>query len=157
ELGPGLLGQVFDGIQRPLARLAAEEGDFLGRGRRVPALDRDRLWDFSPRTSAGSEIAAGAVLGVVRETAAIEHRILVPLGVAGRVLEIAAAGPRRVADTVARIETPSGAVPLSLFQTGRVRQRRPVRERLPLSVPLVTGQRVLDTFFPLPRGGAAGM
>lgn len=157
ELGPGLLGGVFDGVQRPLERLAAEEGDFLGRGRRVPALDRDRLWDFMPRARAGDEIAGGAVFGVVRETSAIEHRLLVPPGVSGTVREISPAGPRRVGDTALRIRTPSGEVPLCLFQTWRVRQARPVRERLPLSVPLVTGQRVLDTFFPLARGGAAGM
>ena len=157
ELGPGLLGGVFDGIQRPLERLAAQDGDFLGRGRRMPALDRDRLWDFSPSVRAGEPIAPGAVLGLVRETPSIEHRVLVPPDVSGRVREVSAAGPRRVADTVARIETARGEIGLNLFHTWRVRRPRPARERLPLSVPLVTGQRVLDTFFPLPRGGAAGM
>ncbi len=157
ELGPGLLGAVFDGIQRPLDWLAREEGDFLGRGRSAPALDRDRLWDFSPRLSAGASVAGGAILATVRESAAIEHRVLVPPGIEGRLIEVAPPGPRRVADVAARVETAQGEISLPLFQRWRVRQPRPVAQRLPLSVPLVTGQRVLDTFFPLPRGGVAGM
>ena len=152
-----MLNTVFDGIQRPLERLAAAEGNFLGRGARAPALDRERIWSFTPRVSSGDEVAGGQVLGVVPETRAIEHRVLVPVGVSGRVVEIAAAGPRRVADVVARIETGRAVVPVTMFQTWRVRAPRPFRERLPLNVPLITGQRVLDTFFPLPRGGAAGM
>jgi V/A-type H+/Na+-transporting ATPase subunit A len=157
ELGPGLLAQVFDGIQRPLERLAAAEGDFLGRGRRAQALDRERIWEFAPQVSAGERVSGGMVLGRVAETRAIEHRVLIPPGVEGRLLEIASAGPRRVADSVAQVETSEGVVALPLFQTWRVRVARPFRERLHLAVPLITGQRVLDTFFPLPRGGAAGM
>ena len=157
ELGPGLLGQVFDGIQRPLERLAETEGDYLGRGRRTAALDRDRIWDFEPRVAVGDAIHPGQCLGAVRETSAIEHRILAPPDLSGRLLEIGAGGGKRVEDTIARIETTGGPVSLCLFQKWRVRAPRPVRERLSLSVPLVTGQRVLDTFFPLGRGGAAGM
>ncbi len=157
ELGPGLLSTVFDGIQRPLERLAAAEGNFLGRGARASALDRERIWSFTPRVTLGDEVAGGQVLGVVPETRAIEHRVLAPPGVAGHVVDVAAAGPLRVSDVVARIETEQGVVPVTLFQVWRVRAPRPFRERLPLNVPLVTGQRVLDTFFPLPRGGAAGM
>ncbi|MGE5277731.1 MAG: V-type ATP synthase subunit A [Acidobacteriota bacterium] len=157
ELGPGLLGEVFDGIARPLERLAAAEGDFLGRGRRAFTLDRERLWEFAPSVRAGDLVRGGAVLGVVSETASIEHRVLVPPSLEGKILEIRPAGPTRVADAVARLETGSGTVALPLFHRWRVRSPRPFRERLPLSVPLVTGQRVFDTFFPLPRGGAAGM
>jgi len=157
ELGPGLLGRVFDGIQRPLEWLAGEEGDFLGRGRSAPALDRDRLWAFAPSIEAGRDVGGGAVLGTVAETRAIEHRVLVPPEMRGRLVEIAPAGPRRVADVVARIETARGVVPVRLFQRWRVRAARPAAERRQFSAPLVTGQRVLDTFFPLPRGGAAGM
>jgi len=157
ELGPGLLGQVLDGIARPLERLAVAEGDFLGRGRRADTLDRERIWEFSPSVRAGDSIRGGAVLGEVPETPSIRHRVLVPPNVEGRLIEVAAAGPRRVADPVARVETPAGPVALTLFHRWRVRTPRPSAERLPPSVPLVTGQRVFDTFFPLPRGGAAGM
>jgi len=158
ELGPGLLGGVFDGVQRPLERLAQTQGDFLGRGQRAEALDRDRVWDFTPRVESGDEVAPGVVLGVVPETRALEHRILVPPGVAGRLQDIAPHGPRRVADVVAHVLTPQGAtVALSLVQRWRVRAPRPCAERLPAAMPMITGQRVLDTFFPLARGGAAGM
>ena len=157
ELGPGLLGSVFDGIERPLSWLAREEGDFLGRGSRPAALDRDRLWEFVPRASAGDEVAGGQVLGTVRETPAIEHSILVPPGVSGRVVEIAVAGPRRVDEIVARVASAAGETALPLFHTWSVRVPRPVAERLAFAAPLVTGQRVLDTFFPLARGGVAGM
>jgi V/A-type H+-transporting ATPase subunit A len=158
ELGPGLLGSVFDGIQRPLEALARGEGDFLGRGRRAPALDRDRLWSWTPRVHAGDLVADGAIVGVVPESAALEHRVLVPPGLGGRVVEIAAAGPRRVADVIARLEVaPDRLVEMTLMQRWRVRAPRPFRERLPPSTPMITAQRVLDTFFPLARGSAAGM
>jgi V/A-type H+-transporting ATPase subunit A len=157
ELGPGLIGSVFDGLARPLEALAAADGDFIKRGRSLPALDRDRVWAFEPRIAAGATVTAGTILGAVPETRAIEHRILVPAGISGRLVEIAAAGPRRVADPVARVETATGTVDLPLFQRWTVRASRPFAERLPLSIPLLTGQRVLDTFFPLPRGATAGM
>ena len=157
ELGPGLLGQVFDGIQRPLEWLAREEGDFLRRGSSAPALDRDRLWTFVPSCECGQDVSSGALLGTVAETSAIEHRVLVPPELRGRLVEIAPPGPRRVADPIARIETARGVSAVPLFHRWRVRTPRPVAERRPFSAPLVTGQRVLDTFFPLPRGGAAGM
>jgi V/A-type H+-transporting ATPase subunit A len=158
ELGPGLLGSVFDGIQRPLERLAAEDGDWLGRGRTAPALDRTRLWPFEPRIGVGDLVTGGGLVGVVRETPAIEHRILAPPFVGGRAVAVAAAGPVTVESAIATIETPDGGRrALTPLQTWRVRRPRPFHARLPLALPLVTGQRVLDTFFPLPRGGAAGM
>ena len=157
ELGPGLLGNVFDGIQRPLEALARSEGDLLGRGVRAPALDRDRLWPFEPRAAAGDDLASGALLGVVAETPALEHRVLVPPGVAGRVRAVAAAGPLRVTDPVAVLETAAGERTVTLLQRWRTRLPRPVRERLPPGPPMITGQRVLDTFFPLPLGSGAGM
>ncbi len=157
ELGPGLLGAVFDGLARPLEALASADGDFVKRGRSLPALDRDRAWDFEPRAAVGATVSPGSLLGVVPETRAIEHRVLVPPGIAGRVVEVAPSGPRRVSDSIAKVETETGVVALPLFQRWRVRSPRPFAERLPLSIPLLTGQRVLDTFFPLPRGGTAGM
>jgi V/A-type H+-transporting ATPase subunit A len=168
ELGPGLLGGVFDGIQRLLPRLAQLQGVFLGRGQQAAALDRDRLWEFVPAVAAGDVVEGGSVLGTVRETPAVLHRVLVPPALAGRVADIAPAGPRRVADVIASLELSrrSGSAEadaeglradVRLFQTWRVRRPRPFRERLPPALPMLTGQRVLDTFFPLPRGGACGM
>jgi V/A-type H+-transporting ATPase subunit A len=158
ELGPGLLGRVFDGIQRPLAALAELEGDFMSRGATAPALDREHLWEFAPAVGRGALVTGGAVLGSVQETPALLHRILVPPHVAGELIDVAPPGARRVGDIVARVRTKDGAeVALPLFHRWRVRAPRPFAERLRSNEPLVTGQRVLDTFFPLPRGGAAGM
>jgi V/A-type H+-transporting ATPase subunit A len=157
ELGPGLLGGVFDGIQRPLERLAEAEGDFLSRGLTAPALDRERAWPWEPRAREGDEVRPGDVLGVVAETPVFEHRVLVPPGVQGRVVHVAPPGPLRVEQPVARLEAAGGEVAVPLVHSWPVRQPRPFRERLPLALPMITGQRVLDTFFPLPKGGAAGM
>ncbi len=154
ELGPGLLGGVFDGVQRPLRRLGEAEGDFIGRGTRLSALDRETLWDFTPAVKPGTEVWEGDRFGVVRETAALAHPILVPIGTHGLVQWIAPAGPRRVTDAIARMED---GRELTMMQTWRVRVRRPVREQLVPDAPLITGQRVLDTFFPLARGGTAAM
>ena len=158
ELGPGLLGAVFDGVQRPLQTLAALEGDFMGRGQHAPALDRDRLWEFTPLIKEGDLLTAGAVFGVIQETRALEHRLLVPPAVGGRVVAVSAAGPRRVADVVLTVRGDDQVDrELQLFHRWRVRRPRPVAERLPATMPLLTGQRVLDTFFPLARGAACGM
>lgn len=157
ELGPGLLGGVFDGLQRPLAALAAAEGDFIARGRRLPALDRDKLWDFQPEIAAGIEVHAGTILGRVTETPAFAHPILVPPGIAGRVLSIAAAGPRRVTDVIAEIDDGKQVNIVTMLQRWRARVPRPTARRLAPDSPLITGQRVLDTFFPLARGGTAAM
>jgi V/A-type H+-transporting ATPase subunit A len=154
ELGPGLLGGVFDGVQRPLRMLAEQEGDFIGRGSRLPALDRETLWDFKPAIEAGSDVEPGRVLGTVMETPALPHPIIVPEGVSGNVKWIAAAGPRRITDVIARLDD---GRELTMLQKWRARVRRPVRERLVPDAPLITGQRVLDTFFPLARGGTAAM
>ena len=154
ELGPGLLGGVFDGVQRPLRRLAESEGDFIGRGSRMPALDREKLWDFTPLLEAGCRLQAGDILGRVMETPALAHPIALPPGVTGKLQWISEAGPRRVTDAIARLDD---GRELSMLQTWRVRVRRPVRERLIPDAPLITGQRVLDTFFPLARGGTAAM
>ncbi len=159
ELGPGLLGSVFDGIQRPLAWLALHEGDFLGRGQQVASLDVDRLWEFQPSLDVGALVSGGETLGVVQETPALEHRVLVPPDCHGRVVDVASRGPYRVSDVVAHVATRSAQSPraLRLAHHWRVRQPRPSRQRLRSTVPLLTGQRVLDTFFPLAQGSAAGM
>jgi V/A-type H+-transporting ATPase subunit A len=153
ELGPGLLGGIFDGILRPLDALAAADGDFIGRGRRLPSLDREKLWSFEPLAEVGRDVHEGDVLGRVQETPALAHPIIVPPGVSGRLDSLASAGPRRVTDVVARV----GAHELTMLQRWRARLPRPFRERLRLDAPLITGQRVFDTFFPLVRGAAAAM
>ncbi len=153
ELGPGLLGGVFDGVQRPLTALAREEGDFIGRGRRAPSLDREKVWAFIPSVHAGDEVRGGQTIGVVQETAALTHPILVPHDVEGVVAFISDAGPRRIEDVVCRV----GEIEIRLFHRWRARRPRPFRERLPLEIPLITGQRVFDTFFPLALGSAAAM
>jgi V/A-type H+-transporting ATPase subunit A len=147
ELGPGLLGQVFDGIQRPLGRL----GTFLERGATLPALDRDRRWRFEPAVAAGDRVEAGALLGTVAETASLVHRVLVPPGRAGVVTAVRA-GDARVTDPVVELEA---GPPLTLLQRWPVKRPRPFRARLPADVPFLTGQRVLDTLFPIAVGGAA--
>lgn len=158
ELGPGLLGGVFDGLQRPLLRLAEAEGDFLQRGRRLAALDRERLWAFVPVIRKGEQVRGGAVAGTIRETTAIDHRVLVPPAVSGVVADVADRGPHRIADVIATIVDRDGTShPVTLMQTWRVRRARPFADRLASGIPMLTGQRVLDTFFPLPRGGACGM
>lgn len=154
ELGPGLLGGVFDGVQRPLRSLAEAEGDFIGRGAQLPALDREKLWDFTPALEAGRDVHEGDILGSVPETPALAHPIVVPPGVAGKVSFVAAAGPLRITDVIARLDD---GRELTMLQKWRARVRRPVRERLVPDAPLITGQRVLDTFFPLARGGTAAM
>jgi V/A-type H+-transporting ATPase subunit A len=158
ELGPGLLGAVFDGVQRPLERLAALEGDFLRRGSRLDAIDHDRLWPFTAALTEGTAVAGGEIVGTVPETAALEHRVLVPPGCAGTIVHVAPAGSYRVTDVVARIARgPRDVADVRLSQRWRVRVPRPSGQRLTGAVPLLTGQRVLDTFFPLVCGGAAGM
>ncbi len=155
ELGPGLLGRIFDGTQRPLEVLA-RVGDnpfgrpMLPRGVTVPALDRDRAWPFQARIAEGDIVEPGDVLGVVAETAALEHRILVPPGTRGRVTAVRS-GPARLEDPVVRVEDE----PVTLLQRWAVREPRPFASRLDASAPLITGQRAIDVLFPIARGGAA--
>ena len=157
ELGPGLLGTIYDGVQRPLAALARDGGDFIGRGAHAFALDREKTWPFEPKAREGEEVLGGITLGFVQETPALRHPILVPPDVRGIVTFIAPAGPLRVDDPVATIERDGMVKTITMVQRWRARVPRPIRARLPIAQPLVTGQRVLDTFFPLLRGAAACM
>jgi len=158
ELGPGLLGSIFDGIQRPLETLRARGGDFVGRGIEARPLDGERRWPFEPRAAAGDRVGAGSCLGVVLEGASFEHRILTPPRISGRIEEIAPAGSYAIDEVVARVSTAEGrTLPLTLTQRWPVRRPRPVESRLPASVPLVTGQRIIDALFPLAKGGVAAI
>ncbi|MGF1643102.1 MAG: V-type ATP synthase subunit A [Thiotrichales bacterium] len=160
ELGPGLLGTIFDGVQRPLDAVRAVSGDRIARGVSVMPLDRERQWRFepSPALRQGMSLGGGEVLGTVQETASIQHRILVPPRLRGELLDLAAPGDFRVEETVAHVRTPDGGVTrLSLFHRWPVRIPRPFLNRDHAVVPLITGQRILDTFYPLLKGGKAAI
>jgi V/A-type H+-transporting ATPase subunit A len=160
ELGPGLLGGIFDGVQRPLLEHAKQHGDYIPRGVHIPPLDRNKLWHFEPAPGlvTGTRIESGAVLGSVQETAAITHRILVPPGMGGELVEMSGASDITVDTVVARVRTDHGAIEeLKLFHRWPVRTPRPYQRRDDAVAPLLTGQRILDTFFPLVKGGRAAV
>ena len=158
ELGPGLISQMFDGIQRPLERFQTmTESDFLVRGVQLPNLDREAKWDFVPSLSVGEAVEAGDILGTVQETNLVEHRIMVPVGVSGCLANISA-GSFTVEETVYEIEQAGGSIfKGTLMQKWPVRRGRPFAQKLIPVEPLVTGQRVIDTFFPVTKGGAAAV
>jgi V/A-type H+-transporting ATPase subunit A len=160
ELGPGLLGGIFDGVQRPLLEHAKQHGDYVPRGVHIPPLDRTRVWRFEPNPDLknSTRIEAGAVLGSVQETASIVHRILVPPGMGGELLEMISASDVTVDAVVARVRNDHGETQeLKLFHRWPVRNPRPYRQRDDAVAPLLTGQRILDTFFPLVKGGRAAV
>lgn len=156
ELGPGLISSIYDGIQRPLDEIMKLSGSSLKRGVEVPSLKRDRKWEFEALADPGDQVETGDVLGTVRETAAVVQKILVPWGISGRVKTIHS-GSYTVEETVAVIETGEGEREVTLMQRWPVRKGRPYRKKLPPSMPLITGQRVVDTFFPIARGGVAAV
>jgi V/A-type H+-transporting ATPase subunit A len=157
ELGPGLIGSIYDGIQRPLEIIRNETGSWVKRGVKIPALSRKKKWYFVPRVKANAEVSGGSILGTVAESELIEHRILVPPGIQGKILEIADEGERTIAEAVAAVKTSEEKRSLYMFHTWSVRQPRPYGDRLLPEVPLITGQRVVDTFFPLAKGGSASI
>ena len=158
ELGPGMMSQMFDGIQRPLERFRSQtESDYLIRGVALPVLDRERSWHFIPQVQVGEGVKAGQILGYVQETDLIQHRIMVPNGVSGRLTAIEE-GDYRVTDTVYQIEGKDGQVfQGTLMQKWPVRKGRPFARKLIPVEPMITGQRVIDTFFPVTKGGAAAV
>ena len=153
ELGPGLIGSIYDGVQRPLDVLRAQTGDFVSKGVHAGALDRERKWEFRPLAEAGQEVAPGAVIGTVTETEVIEHSILVPPGKRGKLLNIVGPGQYGVEDVIGRIGGDGQESDLRLYHRWPVRRGRPIAHRQPHKVPLITGQRVLDTLFPIAKGG----
>ena len=155
ELGPGMLEAVYDGVQRPLDALKAKSGAFLARGVTAPGLDREKRWEFVPTLAPGARVSGGDIIGTVQENVVIEHRIMVPPALAGEIVEIAG-GPYTVTDTVARLRDDAGELhDLTLMQTWPVRVPRPYARKISTGEPLVTGTRVIDTFFPLIKGGVA--
>ena len=160
ELGPGLIGNIYDGIQRPLEEIRTLSGDFIGKGIEVPAVSHDKLWHFVPSAEVGSKISRGSVFGTVQETERVEHRIMVPPAFKGEltITSIAAEGDYKVTDTIAQIEDESGkSYPLTMIQHWPIRVPRPVADHLDLKVPLITGLRVIDTLFPLSKGGTVAI
>ena len=156
ELGPGLITSIYDGIQRPLDDIMKISGNNLKRGVEVPSLKRDLKWEFVPTVQAGDEVGPGDVIGTVQETVLVQQKIMVPYGISGTIKEIRG-GTFTVEETVAVVETENGEKELTLMQRWPVRQGRPYKKKLPPEMPLVTGQRVIDTFFPIAKGGVAAV
>ena len=153
ELGPGLMSQIYDGIQRPLDVISASHGSFIARGIEEPAIDYERRWEFTAVTQRGREVVGGTRLGFVQETEIVKHWVMVPPGLRGTITSLSS-GTYQVTERIGELEDPFGQKhELRLAQRWPVRQGRPYRRKLNPGVPLVTGQRVLDTFFPLAKGG----
>ena len=157
ELGPGLLGSIFDGIQRPLEEIRNRTGNNLKRGIEIPSLDRNKKWHFVPTLTAGSKVSAGDIIGTVQETDVILHKILVPSELKGAIKELSE-GDYTVTDTIGILTDEKGnEIPLTLMHKWPVRKGRPYKKKLSPDIPLITGQRVVDTFFPLAKGGVAAI
>ena len=157
ELGPGLIGSIYDGIQRPLNKIMEATGsNLLGRGVQVPPLDEEKKWEFVPTVAKGDELVAGDVFGTVQETPVVQQKIMVPYGISGKVKEIRS-GEFTIHETVCVLAGADGDHELTLTQKWPVRQGRPYAKKLAPNMPLVTGQRVIDAFFPIAKGGVAAI
>jgi len=156
ELGPGLLTSIYDGIQRPLNILREQSGDFISRGLTIPALDEKKKWDFVPIKKKGDRVADGEIVGTVQETPPVLHRVMLPPGVSGELEEIRE-GKFTIREPLGTVKTPNGRSEIFLASKWKVRIPRPISRKLPPDSPLVTGQRVFDTFFPLAKGGTAAI
>ena len=152
ELAPGLIEGIFDGIQRPLEKIVEHYGDRITRGLKINNLDREKKWKFIPKKKVGDEVVAGDVLGVVNETSIVEHRILVPDGVSGRITDIKS-GEFTITETIAKV----GDAEICMLTRWPVRKARPYKEKQTPDMPMVTGQRVIDTLFPIAKGGGAAV
>ncbi|MBP7058937.1 MAG: V-type ATP synthase subunit A [Lachnospiraceae bacterium] len=157
DLGPGLIGSIYDGIQRPLNKILEKTGtDRLTRGVEVPSLDEDKKWDFVATAAVGDEIQAGDVLGTVQETSVVEQKIMVPFGISGKIKSINS-GSYTIREAIAVVETKDGDKDVTLAQKWPVRRGRPYSKKLAPDKPLITGQRVIDGFFPIAKGGVAAV
>jgi len=156
QLGPGLLKSIYDGIQRPLDILREQSGDFISRGNIIPALDQKKKWDFVPVKKKGEHVSPGEIIGEVQETPIIKHKIMIPHNVNGELTEITE-GKYTVDENVAAVKTNSATTDIGLSSWWTVRTPRPVARKLPPEEPLLTGQRILDTFFPIAKGGTAAI
>lgn len=155
ELGPGLLGSIYDGIQRPLDKVRESSGDWISRGVNIPGLDHGKAWEFTPAALPGAQVGTGDILGTVPETEIVVHKVMVPPGVRGRLAWIAPAGAYTIDEVIARIDAGEGETEVRMHHRWPVRQGRPFREKMAPDEPLITGQRVVDAFFPVGKGGTA--
>lgn len=157
ELGPGLIKSIYDGIQRPLEKIKeASNSNLLSRGISVPSLDREKVWEFKATLKVGDEVVEGDIVGEVQETDIVKHKIMVPFGINGKLTKISS-GNYKVTDDVYEVETKDGIKKCQLMQKWPVRRGRPYKEKLSPDIPLITGQRVIDTFFPIAMGGVAAV
>lgn len=156
ELGPGLIESIYDGIQRPLEKMYEQQGSNIERGIQVPALDRKKTWEFVAIAKIGDEVEPGDIIGTVQETVVIQQKIMIPYGVKGTILSIKS-GEYTVEETVATVQTEDGVREICMMQKWPVRVRRPYKEKMVPDMPLVTGQRVIDTLFPIAKGGVAAV
>lgn len=157
ELGPGVMGCIYDGIQRPLEVIKALTGDYIARGVDVPSIDREKKWTFEPVAKVGDKVEVGDILGQVQETSAVLQKIMVPPKFEGTIKSIVAKGEFTITEAIAEIETADGIKEVQMLQKWPVRKGRPYKEKLDPDIPLVTGQRAQDTFFCLAKGGAAAI
>lgn len=158
ELGPGLLGSIYDGIQRPLPGLKKLSGDFISRGLSIAGLDREKKWEFRPTAKVGDVVEPGDIIGEVPETGIITSRIMIPQGVKGEIVEIVLKGEFTIVDTICKVKDSQGDVhDVVMLQKTPVRVGRPFKERVSLEIPLITGQRVIDTFMPQAKGGTGAI
>src|SRR3989475_1449749 len=157
ELGPGILGQIYDGIQRPLTVLFEKTGPFIKRGLAPAAIDRSKKWHFVPTADRAVEVSGGDVLGTVKETTLITQRIMVPPNQSGKIISIVPEGDYTISEPIGELETKTGPVSLFMMHTWPVRIARPFKRKLPSEIPLITGQRIIDFFFPVAKGGTAAV
>ncbi|NIA10223.1 MAG: V-type ATP synthase subunit A, partial [Nitrospiraceae bacterium] len=157
ELAPGLITSIYDGIQRPLPDIMKKSGDFIARGLEVLPIDRKKKWDFKPAVKKNEHVHSGDILGTVKETPVVEHRIMVPLDIEEGVVKSIKEGKHTVEDTIAVLKVGNKEVEIKMLQKWPVRIGRPFKEKLPPTVPLINGQRVFDTFFPMAKGGTAAI
>ena len=156
ELAPGIIEGIFDGIQRPLDKIVSAYGDRITRGIKITNIDHDKKWFFYPTAKVGDEVVSGDVIGYVKETSIVEHRIMIPFGVKGKIKSIKE-GEFTVLDTIAEVEDGKNTVGVCMLQRWPVRKSRPYKEKMSPSMPMVTGQRVIDTLFPIAKGGVAAV
>jgi len=158
ELGPGLIRQIFDGIQRPLPVIREISGDFIERGIEIPGLDHKKLWDFAPSVKVGDKVIGGDILGEIPETPTVDFKLMVPPNINGKIDFIAQRGDYNIEDKAATLVTANGdKIDLKFYHKWPVRQPRPYHSRLPSNVPLITGQRIFDTFAPIAKGGTGAI
>ena len=158
-LGPGMLRNIYDGIERPLEKIHEQQGAFISEGKAVPSLDEEKKWDVHILLKAGDKVQGGEIFATCRETPVIEHRSMIPVRVSGTVVSAVPDGAYTVTDVLLKVrnEETGEEIPVTLAQKWPVRVPRPIRAREPLSIPLITGQRVLDTMFPIAKGGSAAI